>query len=384
MFLTMMPTLSFSAEWSVAPSIAIKGYYNSNLLLTPLPHEATYGYWISPKAEFATRTENLEVSGQTALDFVDYYGGRQTQFTNVFFPLSLRYTNETNIFSFNGGLTRDNTLMSELLTTGVVLQFTQRNLWTANPTWKRNLTEKLALQGSIQFSDVAYENGLRLGLVNYQLMGGSAGLLYQWNERDQIQLSGSYTKFQTLNAAIGLRVNLPGITLNLRHAFTETLLATVYGGPRFIGSTTELPSNSEHVSDTVWVYGANLTKQFEDSSIQFNFSRDVLPSGFGLLIRTDRIGVTASHKFSDNLTASLDGSGYFTSVVATSTRTSSFADSRYFYVTPRIAWHFSEWWKLEASYTYGWRDLVGPIEPAMSNSTIVMLTYYPYKTTMSY
>lgn len=85
MFLTMMPTLSFSAEWSVAPSIAIKGYYNSNLLLTPLPHEATYGYWISPKAEFATRTENLEVSGQTALDFVDYYGGRQTQFTNVSF-----------------------------------------------------------------------------------------------------------------------------------------------------------------------------------------------------------------------------------------------------------------------------------------------------------
>jgi hypothetical protein len=65
--------------------------YNSNLLLTPLPHDETYGYWVSPGAEFAGKTERLEVSSRVSADFVSYYGGVGTQFTNIFLPLTLRY-----------------------------------------------------------------------------------------------------------------------------------------------------------------------------------------------------------------------------------------------------------------------------------------------------
>ncbi len=54
----------WAAEWSLVPSIGVKGVYNSNLLLTPLPHDETYGYWVSPGAEFAGKTERLEVSSR--------------------------------------------------------------------------------------------------------------------------------------------------------------------------------------------------------------------------------------------------------------------------------------------------------------------------------
>ena len=64
-----------AAEWSLVPSMSTKGVYNDNLLLTPLPTDSTYGYWISPAVEFAGKTERLEVSSKAALDFVDYYGG---------------------------------------------------------------------------------------------------------------------------------------------------------------------------------------------------------------------------------------------------------------------------------------------------------------------
>jgi len=57
---------SEAAEWSVLPSIGVKGLYNDNLLLTPLPHNATYGHWVSPAAEFAGKTERLEASGRVA------------------------------------------------------------------------------------------------------------------------------------------------------------------------------------------------------------------------------------------------------------------------------------------------------------------------------
>ena len=70
---------------------------------------------MSPAAEFAGKTERLEVSGRVAADFVSYYGGQESRFTNLFLPLTLRYKTETDLLGFTGGFTRDNTLMGELL-----------------------------------------------------------------------------------------------------------------------------------------------------------------------------------------------------------------------------------------------------------------------------
>ena len=357
--------------------------YNSNLLLTPLPHDETYGYWVSPTVEFAGKTERLEVMGRVAADFVSYYGGQQTQFTNVFLPLNLKYKTEDDLLSFTGGFARDNTLMSELLTTGLVLRFTQRNQWTANPSWTRNITKKLSFQSGFQFSDTTYENGLQLGLVDYQLFGATGGLLYHMTEKDQIQLSGSYMDFHTTNSPSPFRAIFPGVILNVTHAFTETLTGTAYGGPRFVSSTTQTINESAKIQNSVWLFGGSLTKKFERSSIQVNVDRDIVPSGFGLLIQRDRAGLTVSHNVTETLAASFNGSGYLTSGITTSSQGGTLAENRYFYLTPKIAWKFREWWQLEVSYTYSQRDADTFSDPAMSNVTMFMLTYYPPKLAFS-
>ncbi len=356
--------------------------YNSNLLLTPLPHDATYGYWVSPAAEFAGKTERLEVSSRVAADFVSYYGGVGTQFTNIFLPLTLRYKTEKDLLGLTGGFIRDNTLMSELLTTGLVLRFTQRNQWTANPSWTRRITEKLSFQSNFQLNDTTYENGLRLGLVDYQLFGGSGGLLYQMTEQDQIQLSGSYVNFHTTNAPSPFRASFPGVSLSLTHAFTETLTGTAYGGPRFVSSTTETVTDNMTAQSTVWLFGASLAKKLENSSIQVNIDRDIVPSGFGILIQRDRAGLTVSHDLTETLAASLNGSGYLVSGITQRATGGTFPESRYFYLTPKIAWKFLEWWKLEMSYTYGHREVDGS-SPAMSNATMFTITYFPPKLALS-
>ncbi|MDP1769362.1 MAG: hypothetical protein Q8L74_11235 [Nitrospirota bacterium] len=374
---------SEAAEWSVLPSIGVKGLYNDNLLLTPLPHSETYGYWVSPAAELAGKTERLEVSGRVAADFVSYYGGEDSRFTNVFLPVAVRYKTERDLLGFTGGFTRDNTLMGELLTTGVVLRFTQRNQWNAAPTWTRTLTEKLSVQSSFQFTDTTYENGLRLGLADYQLLGGAGGLLYQLTEQDQLQLTGSYVNFHTTNAPSAFRASFPGANLSLTHAFTETLTGTVYGGPRFVSSSVTAVNDKVTSQSTVWLYGASLAKQFERTSIQVNMARDIVPSGFGLLLQTDRAGVTLSHNISETLTGSINGSGYLVSGITKLAGGSSFPDARYFTATPAIAWKFLEWWKLEVSYTWRRREVDGFSDSAMSNATMFMLTYYPPKLSFS-
>jgi hypothetical protein len=378
---SVVASRSEGAEWSLSPSVGVKGVYNSNLLLTPLPHDDTYGYWVTPAAEVAGKTERLEVSSRVAADVVGYFGGEDKRFTNVFAPLAVRYKAEKDLLGFTGGFTRDNTLLSELQETGVVLQFAQRNQWTANPIWTRRLTEKLSFQSSAQLSDTTYESDR---LVDYRMVGGSGGLLYQLTERDRILLSGSYADLRTTNSPTEFRANFPGVNMSLTHVFAESLTGTVYGGPRFLSSTSQTPVGNVTARETVWLAGASMTKSFERASLQASFARDLVPSGFGLLIQTNRGEVAGSYEISETMTCSLNVVGVLTSGKTRAAVGGVFPDRNYFSVTPKLSWRVFEWWQAEVSYVYRWRDIDTVADSAQSHATTFMVSYYPPKLSFSY
>ncbi len=372
---------SEAAEWSIAPSVGVKGVYNSNLLLTPLPHAHTYGYWVTPAADVAGKTERLEFSSRVAADVVGYVGGEERRFTNAFAPVSVRYRTEKDLLEFTGGFSRDNTLLGELQATGVVLGFTQRNQWTANPTWTRNVSERLAFHSSAQLSDTTYESGR---LVDYRLVGGSGGFQYQLTERSQIQLSGSYVDFRTTDSPVPLRANYPGISMSLTHAFDESLTGTIYGGPRFLFSRSESLHGSIMARDTVWVAGAKMAKNWERTAVQVSLVRDLVPSGFGLLIETNRGEATGTYRVSETVTCSLNVVGVLTSGQTVVASGGVFSDSRYVSAAPTLSWKFLEWWQADVSYMFRWRDIDAAVDSAQSHATTFMVTYYPPKQSLSH
>lgn len=358
-----------AAEWSAEPSVSLRADYNSNLTLTVFPHDEVWGYWASPAVTFAGSTESLRVSAKAAADFVRYVGGEDVSFTNLYFPLSARYRREQDTWSLEGGLTRDNTLLGELQQTGVRVSFTQRNLWTANPSWTRALTEKLSVQGGYQFADASYDNGFRLGLIDYQVHGGNGAVLYDLTERDQVQFTGHYVTFSAPDAR--LRSAYYGATASMTHSFSESATGTVSGGPRQV-STSQFGLKD---SELVWLFAANLRAQGERSSLQLDVSRDINPSGLGLLIRTDRAAVTVSNDVTETLTASISGQVLLASGIATKGFTVGFPDQRYVSATPKITWRMTDWWTLTVSYTYAQLDIDNPSRTAGANSTFVMVTY---------
>ncbi len=374
---------SEAAEWSLSPSVGTKGVYNSNLLLTPQPHSETYGFWVSPAAEIAGKTERLEVSSRLAADVVRYFGGQDRQFTNVFAPLSIRYKTEKDLLGFTGGFVRDNTLLGELQETGVALQFVQRNQWTFNPTWTRSLTEKLSLQSGIQFSNRTYE-GESTRLVDNRLVGASGGLLYQLSERDQIQISGSYANFHTTDSPSPFRADFPGINMSLTHAFNESFTGTVYGGPRFLSSTSQTQFGDITARKTVWLAGVSMSKKFERAVVKVSFARDLVPSGFGLLIQTNRGQIIGSYDLSETLACSLDVVGVLTTGTNSAGVGRAFSDRRYVSVMPKLSWRFLEWWQAELSYMYRWQGVDNAIDSAQSHGLTFMVTYYPPKLSWSY
>lgn len=364
---------AFAAEWSATPSLSTKGVYNSNLLLSTGKNEV-WGYWITPAVKFKGATEVLEVEGETRADFVRYFGDQNREFTNVYFPLRASYRADRHALAFEGGLTRDNTLMGELSTTGLVLGFTQRNMWTAHPGWKVGVTDRLSWRSGYHFTDTTYQDGFRLGLVDYQVHGGTSGPTYNLTELDQLHLTGEYTFVRM--SSIGLENTYYGAQGGWTHDFGDELIGSVSGGGRFITSTQDVQGSGAQSSDqVVWVYNASLSKRFERTTVQVEGVRMINPSGFGRLLQTDRVGASLVHNLSETLTLTLNGGLYFVSGIATNPLSRQLQNTRLFSVSPGLSWKFADSWGMHVAYTYAERSVDAIDQRSAAHSTYLMLRY---------
>lgn len=372
---------SRAAEWSAEPSLAVKGEYNSNLILTTGPHDATYGHWVSPGVKFGGSTENFEMTGKAAADFVQYYGGIDRGLTNLYFPLSVKYRSHKEILGFDGGFTRDNTLRGELLQTGVVLSFTQRNLLNLAPSWTHMFTELLSLQGTYNYAKATYEEGAQLGLFDYDVHGGSLALLYRLSESDRVQLIGNYTNFSVPDAS-GTRNQIAGGQVALTHSFSETISATLSGGPQVVIASIQPGPTRLSETSINYTVTASLRKQWDDGYAELIGSRELRPSGFGLLIQTRKVAANVAKDLTESLTLSLNGQFSLASSASSEATATPFPTNRYVFVTPGLTWKFHDWWSINMAYTYGRRDVDSLDEMAISNAATVMLTYYPPRFTV--
>ena len=127
-----------------------------------------------------------------------------------------------------------------------------------------------------------------------------------------------------------------------------------------------------------------MAKKFERAIVQVSFARDLTPSGFGLLIQTNRGEVNGSYDLSETLSCSLNLTGILTTGKANTTIGAGFPDNNYISLTPKLSWKFLEWWQADISYMYRWRDIDTAINSAQSHATTFMITYYPPKLSWSY
>lgn len=378
MVLVMMMTFfngllqSRAAEWSAEPSVSTKGEYNSNLLLFN-GNNQVWGVWVNPGVKFKGATEAFNVEGGARAEFVRYFGENDRALTNLYFPLKASYRSDRLTFGFGGGFTRDNTLLSELRQTGLVLGFTQRNMWTASPSLTVGMTERLSWQTSYQFMDAQYQDGLRYGLVDYQVHGGATGLTYNSGELDQVSLTWEYT-YVTMPAILQ-HSTYYGAQVGWTHDFGHEVTGSLSGGVRHVTSTQDLTGGSLSDYQTVGLYHATLRKRFERTAVQLDAGREVNPSGFGLLLQTDRYGGTISHGLTETLTLALNGGFYIVSGVATTGLSKSVPRTHFTSVSPSLSWNFAQWWTLDVAYTYAERGVGSLNEWNFSNATYVMLTY---------
>lgn len=367
-----LAAMAHGAEYSVDPSLGVRTEYNDNILLTVLPHRDVYGVWVSPAVALKVETEQLKVESTMQVDFVRYYGQEGLDITNFFFPLSSSYQTERHRFGLNGTVTRENTLVGELQQTGVVNRRTQRNTRTANPSWMYGLTEHLTLQTDYSFSDVTYTDSARFGLFDYQLHSGSAGLSYKLTERDDASFSAYYVNF--VAPTLGFRSVFPGAQGALTHKFSESLEASLHGGVRFATASVPVFGGGKQTDrDTIFLFGADLVKRWDTMTVTAGVSRDIFPSGAGLLVQTDHYSASWSWNLTNRLTASVSGNAYQISAIA---QAQALPNSLYLVVEPKLHWRWSEWWSTDLTYHYARLEIDVNDLKASQNAVFATATFH--------
>ncbi len=350
------------AEWSAEPSVVLRQEYNDNINLTALPHNAVWGSILTPSIKLSSSTEVSQTSASVLLNLNRYTGATGLDRNDQFYTLSSNYKTERDVWAGDFSYTRDSTLSSELSQTGIVLTRAQRSLLSLAPSWTRMLSERTSLKLGYQFNNVGYAGGTAFGLVDYTNHAVEADWMYQATENDLVNMSVSYSRFQTANASY--TANTVGVQGGLTHSFSETMKGTVLLGVNQSKSTLNSQSlqlvsifplvftqvqSTQTSSNLVPVVSATLNKQFETGSINGSASRQLVPGGNGSLVETDRLGLGATHSFNERLTGSVNGAVYRSRYIGDAV---SAASSRYYELVFNLDWQMSERWKLESGYRY--------------------------------
>ncbi len=293
--------------------------------------------------------EQFEISGSGLIDFVRYEGNQATEFTNVFFPLSIQYTGERSQIGLTGSISRDNTLQGELLETGVVNVFRQRDQRKVNPTWAYSLTERLQVHLGYQFIDVDYEESGNQ-LFPYQSHTGTGGLGYLLSETTSIDGSLLYGTFHVLDQ--GFRSNYYGLQVQASHALSETFDVSALGGIRRVQNSLTFLGQTQREYSNAWIAKGTMKYQLDVMTLQGSISRELSPSGLGLLVQTDRVQSRISHNITESLQLHISGSYFWVTAVGSQTQLRPFSNRDFWRVGTGFQWQLDEWWYLDGLYRH--------------------------------
>ena len=385
-----------AAEWSIEPSVSAYEEYNDNIHFTAAAHPKVWQHSLTPSLKFSNKTEVSEVSGQVQVGINRYTGEQGLNQDDKLLLLFASRMAEQNTWSLNTSYRSDTT--SERATTGLVQARTQRSALSFNPSWTHTLTERASLNLDYQYQDVKYDKSTSTDYT-YQQAGGS--VQYLLSERDTLNVSANYSTVdyaQTVTSTVPFfgigtdtvssKSNARLVQASLSHLFSQTLSGAftlgrrntettvthtcngllLPAGPLCIGSLPIITFTNETRSNT-YSLNANLDKQFETGKVSGLISRDVSPSGSGL-VQTDRYGIALKKSLTENLTGFLDSSLYRTTYVSLAS-----PGSRYFTFEPRLSWRVSEWWVLGGGIRYA-RVKSDDSSPAVSAKAVYLnLTY---------
>ena len=365
------------AEWTVDSSMSVRGEFNDNLTLTVSSPGSVWGTRVTPAMKFQYATETLEILLDSSVQQVNFFGNKNNQesFTNLYFPLSVNYVREKDEFGFFATFVRDNTLQSELDETGVVVDFQQRTRREGQGVWGHEITERFKLISSYTFTDVTFEEERNVGLFGFQIHTASIGGEYELTEDKKTLLNGGFLYVNHHAPDTQFFSQTIGIETGVTHQFSETLHGSVTASGRYVRIRDQTGGVQQRSNELIWLAGGSLAKKWERTNIRVEASRNLRPSGRGVLLETTQGHLSLLHEITEQLSVAMRGSIILSESAGRSSGSSSrVLTTRFWRIEPSLSWRWSEQWYTDLFYRYSQRKTKGD-RSATSNNVIIQLRY---------
>jgi hypothetical protein len=363
-----------ATEWSLEPSMSVKGQYEDNPTFVAEHHPAA-GVTFSPDLKFEARAERLDLQGSLLVNIIRYPTEQTLNRTDQYYTVSGLYTLERDSLGLDTLYTQDQTLTSELNQTGKPLVWARRDYLKLEPKWTHTLSEKAVLEADYTFSAAHYFDPT---LINYQDQQGTVQMRYKLSERDQSTLGAYYSSYRALTVVS--RSFEYGARIGLAHDFSETFHADASAGTRNTTSKIQTALYEFHDRGQGWVGDLKMEKAFETVLVRGGLTRETEPSGSGYVILVNHPYLFLQKTMTTTLSASLIFDLFLDHPVATGGK---IPDSRFVRVEQHWDWKWNERWSLGASYLYQeQRQYHTPVRP-FSNTVYLITTYTGSKMAMS-
>jgi hypothetical protein len=351
----------------VQPSAHLYGFYEDNIGLDVKDETSSAGYILRGRLKGGRRSENTDVSLAVEVERRQYFADSDRNTNNIRFDGQAIHRIERDRFELNVGFDYDSTLTSEVTTTGRVRDNRRRKRWYVAPAWRRQLTERLAVNADASYEDVSYDDGLRFGLVDYTFATLGGGLNYTLDERTRLIGRLNYDRYEADD--IDSETDAIGVLGGVAYAIDENWSVTALFGVR----RADTEGNRGDDDSTGGLFDISSRRTFETGSLNARFFRELRPSGDGLLDTTG-LNVGWNQQIVPRWRWLLNANAYRNERPSGG---SSGVDRDYFSITPRVRYALDRDWSLGAGYRYRYQKYDKDSDSAEANAVFFTIDYEP-------
>ncbi|MBN2687575.1 MAG: outer membrane beta-barrel protein [Deltaproteobacteria bacterium] len=339
MFLFIGP--SYAAEFTVNPSLSLRGEYNDNIDFSRTNKRDDYIGTISPGLELGYGTDRINVKARAGVDFLRYheYTDQNTERQNYTVDASYRAFERFTV-NANGSYTKDTTLDSELQETGIVERRSERESYSAGGGISYRISEVSDLSINYTFSETDYDLDTYTDSEGH---GVSLSYGYTFNNRlDTLSIRPYWNNTDSEDD----KIDTYGLSLGLNHQFTPTFSTGINAGARY----TETENNAGVTDDNWgWTADVSVTKTWQTASASLSYSHDLSYTAEGENVDVDRFSLDSHIMMTQKFGVRLSGSLYFTKSTG---RITQDRDVRYYHISPSFFYNITQHHYLELAYSY--------------------------------
>ena len=390
-------------EIYIQPSVNIRTIYDDNRRMVTSSNsggagKSVYGVISDALARIGVRSNQYDVALNSKFSLRRYDSDVNLDSENIYLDLTSNYKlSERTQFGLTGNYTRDTTLTSELLVTGLVKDNRIRHKWSLGPQWSYMLSKRQSLQASYTHLDISYAKSAgRSRLVDYTTDTASLTYNMQWTALLRNYISLSWLSFQVpdsnrqLSNVVSKHTSRDttqySISIGADYQFLPTWNASFMVGERFSSAKSDSiilvsgrpvfgTHSTSSSSNQGLIFSFSINKQFEVGKAGLSYSRSTSASGYGRLQVFERLQANFDHKITDHLRFALRGGINKTSSSSNSNTRNSTSNRTYYHVTPTLSWIFNRQLKLSAGYRYRKQKYANNNEAAISNAVFLNFNY---------